>query len=172
MRLLFYCREKGVDRDLGRMIVGITDGIEKRDVIHARHRPASHEKLPEKIRKKSVVSREVARKVVKNVMEIHPHHDVTEKRNAKKNRQKNVDERKIKVAAGPRNLPANRNVPLKTNRASVRRESAQNATMMQKNELEQKIHPKGNHQMMHRKKIWTLQILHKTYHTTEIHAFF
>lgn len=165
-----YCRGKGVDRDLDRMIAGI-DEIENGDVIHVRHRPASHERPPGKTRKKSVVNREVVQRVVRNGMQIHRHHDVTEKTNVKKNHQRNVDARRNQVAASPRNLHANRNVPLKINRASVRKESAQNATTMQKNGLEQKNHPKENPQMMHRKKTWILQTLHKTYVTIEILAF-
>lgn len=118
------------------------------------HKSVSHENQHEK--KKSAASQEVAPKVVRNVMP--PHLVATVEMNGRKNRRRNDVEIRNKVVVGLRNLHENRNAFLKKNQVNV--------TTMLKNESEQKTHQKENHQMMHPKRIWTLQTHHKNIYLT------
>lgn len=113
------------------------------------HKSVSHGNQHEK--KKNVASQEVAPKVVRDVMA--PHLVATVEMNGMKNRQRNGVGIRNKVVVGLRNLHENQNAFLKKNQVNV--------TMMLKKESEQKTHQKENHQMMHQKRIWTLQTHHK-----------
>lgn len=131
------------------MNVGIVDGSENHeDVTVALHNPANHESPH--VKKRSVANPEVVQKAVRDVMP--PHLDVNVAKNVRRNR-KNVAERRNKVVVDLKNRRENKNVCLKKSQVNV-------ITML-KNELEQRTHPNENHQMMHQRKIWTLQTPHE-----------
>lgn len=117
------------------------------------HKSLSHGNQHEK--RRSAASQEVAPKVARDVMA--PHLVATVEMNEMKNRQRNDVEIRNKVVVGLRNLHEKQNVFLKKNQVNV--------TMMLKKESEQKTHQKENHQMMHQKRIWTLQTHHRNMHS-------
>lgn len=162
--LFYFCREKGVDLGRAPMIAEIAGGIGIEDVIHVHHKLARHESLHAK--KKSAVNQEAVQRVVKDVMG--HHHDETEKKSEMKSQKIDVG-KKIRVVVDLRNHHASQNVHQRINPANAKKESVQNATMMQKRELEQKIHRKENRPMTHPKRIWILRIHHEARQSNNVH---
>lgn len=147
--IIFHNREIDADLDHVLTIAAISDGIETDEDTHGLHKAVSPENRHAK--KRSVVSRKVARKAAKSVMGIHL--VMIAELNEMKNK-KIVVGKKSQLEVGPRNLHENWNVFPRKNRVSV-------ITML-RNESEQKIHRRENHQMTHQKRTWILRTLHKT----------